>query len=232
MDRFDKKITVIFIILIIVGTFFLLLYHSQLDREGKLSQERLASEEIFKVSQDIYKFGEIEVDLGRKEIEFPGVITKNKGKVKFLIYLQGYKWLKTESAIVSKAKLSNLQNAIALIDWQLWDNLWYRKKVSDNKKIRIWIKWQNNKGVKKIDGVDMIKNEGFLNISKLIFLGSPYLDDIVLGGTYEDLSCLKCPLLPLEKEMILDKLEIIEYKLNETIMPPISTEVEVIITIR
>jgi hypothetical protein len=50
-----------------------------------------------------------------------------KGGGPYLLYAHGYGWLEEESAIVTDARLADVQKAIALLDWKLWDDLWFRK---------------------------------------------------------------------------------------------------------
>jgi len=231
MNGFRKSVTVIFIILIIAGTYFLFFYHFQLAKQESNIKKDEVEEDVYKINDNIYKFGNIKVDLERKKIEFPAFVSKNKEKVKFLIYLQGYKWLEEESVIVSKDNLSNLQKAIALLDWCLWDNLWYGKEISPDKEIRIWIRWHKQGEVRKVNAFNMVKNGESLEVENLIFFGSPYLDEIVLGGRYRDIECFRCPLLHFEKNIIFGDLPAVEYELDASVMPPVGTHVVITIYI-
>ena len=54
------------------------------------------------ISEDgVYFFGDVRVCMLKREIRFKGQVSKNEGRVQHLVYLDGYKWLKQESAIVS-----------------------------------------------------------------------------------------------------------------------------------
>jgi len=76
------------------------------------------------------RIGSVSVDTKNGEIWFKGKVFKDKSWVQHLVYLEGYKWLKDESAIIAAARLVDLQRAIAILDWKLWDEIYYGKEVS------------------------------------------------------------------------------------------------------
>lgn len=152
--------------------------------------------EIQKISEMVYRIGKITVDAQKREIRFKGKVAKNEGEVLYLVYLHGYKWLEERSAIVSNAKLSDLQKAIALINWRLWDDLWVNQ---NNLNIPVIIKY----GSKEEKAEELVISEKKqLGILDFIYLGSPAFDPIVLESTLT--ACDRCPLLPLEMKLIED----------------------------
>lgn len=165
------------------------------------------------------KFGNITVDTIKGEIKFDATVNKKKGWVQFLIYLDGYKWLKENCAIISEAKLSDLQKAIAILDWKLWDDIWFRKRKIQE--LSVLVEWNN----KKIDAKELIKSKDTVDISDIIFCGSPYFDYIVLEGA-PIINCFACPLLELEKKLIKEEFGA-GYRLNSNI--PVGRKVKIII---
>jgi hypothetical protein len=142
----------------------------------------------------------------------------------YLVYLHGYKWLKEKSAIVSDEKLSNLQKAIAFLDWKLWDEIWVENK---NKGIELFVEYRN----KRIKGTELLVESKKFGILDLIFLGSPYFDSIVLDSGIAN--CANCPILPLEMELIKKlKGEATSYKLNSTLMPKKGEKVNIVLKLK
>lgn len=139
----------------------------------------------------VYRIGEICVDTLKKEIRFKGEVLRDTGYFYFLIYVSGYKWLREKCAIISDVKLSDLQNAIALLNWRLWDSLWTGK---ERDRFDIFIKC----GGKEINAKEIVDAD--LEFADMIFLGSPYFDPVVLGESATN--CTDCPLLPREIEFI------------------------------
>lgn len=186
-------------------------------------------EQIVLVQEGVYKIGDVTVDVAKRQIQFKAYVAKNDSWVQHLIYLHGYKWLKEKSAIVSCARLVDLQRAIALLDRWLWDELWQRKGVS-KELVDIRIKWNQN----DILGKELIlaQDKDKLEIWDLVFLGTHYFDPIVLENA-PDVKCQKCPFFPLEKkalkEMFIRKSGKSGYKINPKLFPSPGKEVEVII---
>ena len=197
-----------------------------------LQGRKEVSEEIIE-EEGIYRIGKVTVDTEKGQIQFAGRIFKDQGWVQFLIYARGYKWLKEESAIIADVKLADLQKAIALLDWRLWDELWYKKtedgeQETENRKLLLFVQWDR----KKIPAQELVLSEDKLAIGDFIFLGSPYFDHIALEAS-PGMDCRLCPVFPLE-EKALRELFIREsgqsgYELNSPLFPPEGTEIRIAI---
>ena len=176
----------------------------------------------------VYKLGDVLVDTRKGEIRFAGRVRKDKGWVQFLLYAQGYKWLEEESAIVADARLADIQKAIALLDWKLWDDLWFRREVENEPSLLI--EWSG----KRVEARELAMAEDPLGIRDLIFLGSPYFDPIVLQESAL-VDCSQCPYLRLEQEALREEFERESgesgYELDPARMPPQGTEVTIILQI-
>lgn len=219
MNKLRKIILLFFFILALGGVVGLLYYHFK----GKKSTNSSIQYGRSKVSK-MYNFGDIRVFKKQKIIKFPAQVKINKGKVRFLIYLKGYKWLRSESAIVSESLLSNLQRSIALLDWKLWNDIWYKKNMSTSG-IHIYVKWNNGKKEKKYSADKLIENDKEKNIRDFVFMGTPFLDEAVLEQGYSTSVCKKCPLYSIEKKFIKKR----KYNLKKGSMPPVGKKVKIII---
>ena len=122
----------------------------------------------------------------------------------FLFYFVGYPWLKDYCVFTTSSSLKELQTAIALIDWQLWDKI-YTQKYNPKLKIEIY----TDTGWISLDKVLQIKN---FNFYQTTFWGSPIYDSIVLERNYTTNKCVGCDLLPLEESLFLDGLTPLHYK--------------------
>ncbi|MEO0109939.1 MAG: hypothetical protein ABIL00_04085 [candidate division WOR-3 bacterium] len=128
------------------------------------------------------------VDSLNREIIFSGFLQKDTGWVQHLIYLEGYKWLKNNSAIVSSLRLKDFQVAFASLDFYLWDSLWQR---TGGRKVDLFIE--------DIPAESLVLTDDKLNLGDFIFLGSPNFDHFALEGIYAD--CERCPIFDKEKEI-------------------------------
>jgi hypothetical protein len=149
-------------------------------------------------------FSTIFVSKEEKIIEFdvePNFSPKEKY---FLFYFSGYPWLKDYCIFISSSSLRELQTAIAMIDWQLWDKI-YTKKFSPKLKIEIY----TNIGWESLNDILLIKN---FNPYQTTFWGSPVYDNIVLERSYTTNKCSSCDLLPLEESLFLKGLVSLNYK--------------------
>jgi hypothetical protein len=149
-------------------------------------------------------FSTIFVSKEEKIIEFdvePNFSPKEKY---FLFYFNGYPWLKDYCIFISSSSLRELQTAIAMIDWQLWDKI-YTKKFSPKLKIEIY----TNTGWESLNDILLIKN---FNPYQTTFWGSPVYDNIVLERSYATTKCSSCALLPLEESLFLKGLVSLNYK--------------------
>ena len=200
---------------------------------NNLSRQREEPLEPLIVGEGTYQIGEILVDTLKREIKFTGEVNKKEKWVQFLIYIYGYKWLKEESAIISEARLKNLQDAIALLDWKLWDELWYRKfksrELKDKRqKLSVFVKDKE----KEVAAQELVLTEDVLEIGDFIYLGSPYFDSRVLEDSPR-VDCKHCPLFPLEEKVLREEFKresgLSGYNLNSPLFLPRGTEVTIII---
>jgi len=204
--------------LAVAGIFLISSYVSTLAKKEPVS---------YKISKDEYEIGRLFVDTEKSEIHLTGQVVKTKGSVQFLFYAHGYKWLKEESAIIIDADLSSLQTAIALLDWKLWQRLWEKKgRVQD---IKVKLNWENGKSIL---ATKLLKKANDIQFSDLIFVGSPYFDEAVLGGGFSG-PCSRCPLFTLEEKAL--RKQFIRpsgksgYFLDENLMPPKGTYLKITI---
>ncbi|MBU3934085.1 MAG: hypothetical protein KKH11_05420 [Candidatus Omnitrophica bacterium] len=206
--------------LLIIGACFVIMHNLIPEREmkGQIIEE-----------EGIYRIGRVSVDTEKGKIQFKGRIFKDNEWVQHLLYLEGYKWLKEESAIISNAELSDLQKAIALLDWRLWDELWYRK--TSNQKLLLSVKWDEE----EVAAQKLVLTEDELEIGDLIFLGSPYFDHIALEAP-PGVDCRLCPVFPLEekalRETFIRESGQSGYELNSAIFPSKGTEVSIILKLK
>ncbi len=153
------------------------------------------------IPEAVVRFGDIVVDLIAREIRFDGEIRQNAGWVRFLVYLSSYRWLEEEAAIVSPAYLTDLQKALALLDWQLWDRLWFREITGQE--IEVSLKWQGDKA----EANELIELPYHLGIGDLVFLGSPLFDPLFLERCARTIVCValdqrpRCPLFFLQESV-------------------------------
>jgi len=181
------------------------------------------------------RFGDVIVDPAAGEIRFYGEIRQNEGWVRFLVYLCSYRWLKEEAAITSPAYLTDLQKAIALLDWQLWDQLWFRETTGQ--KIEVYVEWI---GGGMAEANELIRLPYHLGIGDLVFLGSPFFDPLFIARCTRTILCLalkqrsRCPLFLLQ-ESVKEKFTRVcgdtGYHLNPERLPPPGTRVTVIIRV-
>lgn len=213
------------LLIAIIGVVILIGYY--------LATKRKEPQKQLFMGEGTYQIGEILVDTVKGEIKFSGDVYKREGWVQFLIYVDGYKWLKEESAIISTTRLVDLQKSIALLDWRLWDELWYRKLKSGKlrnkaQKLSVFIKYKE----KEIAAKGLVLTEDELEIGDYIFLGSPYFDNRVLEDSPR-VDCKHCPLFPLEEKVLREEFKresgLSGYNLNSPIFLPRGTEVTIII---
>jgi len=146
----------------------------------------------------------ISVSKEDKTISFDAEINYSQKEKYFLFYFNGYPWLKDYSIFISSTPLRELQTAIAILDWQLWDKI-YTKKFSPKLKIEIY----TDTGWESLDNILLIKN---FNSYQTIFWGSPVYDNIVLERSYATTKCSSCDFLPLEESLFLKGLVSLNYK--------------------
>ena len=188
-----------------------------------LAHKKKVDEKIIE-KEGIYRIGNVSADTKKGEIWFKGKVFKDKGWVQHLVYLEGYKWLKDESAIIALVRLVDLQRAIAILDGRLWDELYYERKS----KMPIFVKWNG----KEIPGHELVLAKDNLELGDFLFLGSPYFDYIALGAP-PGVDCRLCPLFALEEKALRELFVRAKgesgYELNSERMPFQGTEVTIII---
>ena len=214
------KLYKILILLLIAGVVYLVY--------TKLTSQKTTETEIKIYDENRYDIGNVRIDKSNKEISFDAVVRKNTGWMQFLIYVEGYKWLKEDCAIVSSVKLSDLQKAFALLDWKLWDDLWYRKTTDLTKSVIVYIEFKKRQYLAE----DFIKEKDKIDVAvaikDLVFLGSPYFDTVVLDENPSDL-CSPCPIYPLEQKSIRKEIGKKGYSLDDKLILPIKEKVKIII---
>lgn len=202
-------------LLLIISIILVLIYNLLVHKKAKNIPEKKGK----------YQMGDVMVDTEKGEIKFAAVVQKNKNWVQFLIYISGYKWLKKDSAIISSAELTHLQNALALLNWKMWDDIWYRKR---RQKLNIFIRYKDE----EVPASNLILSRDRLHPEDIFFFGSPYFDEVVFN-TAKGVDCTRCPIYPLEKKALKKlfkrKSGLNGYKLNSKIFPPVGEKVVVII---
>jgi len=150
--------------------------------------------------QNVFTFGNVSVNREKLEIRFSATVKKNEGWVQHLLYLHGYQWLEEQSAIVSDARLPELQHGFAMLDWEMWDELWQGIDSEKAFDVKVYIEYEGQqfRANTFIDTVDEI------HIGDMIFLGCPYFDSVALGTTAE-VDCVLCPVFPLEQEALQER---------------------------
>lgn len=241
MKKEIKNLLVIFLLLI-VGTVAVIYYNLYLqnnkNKEGKTAIPE-TTQEI--VEENIYRIGNIIIDKNQEEIRFSGKIAKTTGWVQFLIYVDGYKWLESETAIITEARLKDLQLSLALLDWKYWDEFYYEKKAEDTDiktpeiKWELFIQWGESDKLKMIKSNEIVTikdKRDLLNLHHLIFLGDPLFDQIALSNEPAT-SCQGCPFFPVEektlRQLFRRKSGESGYEINTEVMPPLNTEINIII---
>jgi len=205
-------------LLVIAGTFLISSCVYGLPKKEPLS---------YKALKNKYEIGGLLVDAEKGEIHLTGRVVNHKGWVQFLFYASGYKWLKEESAIVIDADLSSLQTALALLDWKLWHRLWEKKSRDED--IKVTLNWENGNNIL---ATKLLKKANDIRFSDLIFVGSPYFDEAVLGGGFSG-PCSRCPLFTLEEKALRKQFTRPSgksgYFLDENLMPPKGTYLKITI---
>jgi hypothetical protein len=179
-------------------------------------------------------FGDVIIDSAAGEIRFYGEVRQNVGWVRFLVYLSSYRWLEEEAAIVSPASLVDLQMAIALLDWQLWDQLWHRNVTGQE--VEVLLEWQGGMA----EANELLQLSYHLGIGDLIFLGSPLFDPLFLARCVQTVVCValqqrpQCPLFLLQESVEAKFVRPsggVGYQLDGERLPPPGTKVTVIIRV-
>lgn len=180
--------------------------------------------------EGVLTFGGITVCKVNSEISFYATVKKDEGWVQHLLYLHGYQWLKEQSAIVSDARLPELQHAFAVLDWELWDELWQGIDSEKAYDVRIYIEHEGA----RVEAKALVNTADEIHVGDMIFLGCPYFDAVALG-TAAVVDCTLCPVFPLEQEALNERFvrENREsgYEINTRDMFNVGSRVEVIIKV-
>jgi deoxycytidine triphosphate deaminase len=241
MKKEIKNILIMFL-LIIIGIVLVIYYNLYL-KDNRIKKMKTTISEIIKeeTEENIYQISNIVIDKNKEEIYFTGRVVKTEGWVQFLIYVDGYKWLEDEAAIISDARLKDLQLSLAFLDGKYWDEFYYMKKVekvdikTPETDWEVLIQWKEDNKFKTIQANETIiikdTNE-LIKLPHLIFLGNYLFDQIVLEGELTT-SCQGCPLFSVEEKTLrkLFKRKSLEsgYEINSEIMPPLNTKINIII---
>lgn len=239
MKKETKNLLIIFLLLV-MGTISVIYYNLYI-QNNKIKKGETVIPEIIqeKAEENIYRIGNILIDKNKEKILFSGKVAKTTGWVQFLIYVDGYKWLEEEAAIISDARLKDLQLSLALLDWKYWDEFYYMKRGEEidfeTEEIELLLSWKEDNKFKTIKAKEtiIIKNTtDYLKLPGFIFLGYPLFDSIVLNSEPRT-SCLGCPFFPMEEKTLrqLFKRKSGEsgYEINTEVMPPLNTEINIII---
>ena len=241
MKKETKNLLIIFLLLI-MGTISVIYYNLYI-QNNKIKKIKTTISEIIKeeIEENIYQIGNIVIDKNKEEVYFTGRVAKIKGWVQFLIYVDGYKWLEEEAAIISDARLKDLQLSLAFLDWKYWDEFYYMKRGEEidlntkELKPELLLQWKEDNKFKTIKAQDTIiirKKKDYLKLPGFIFLGYPLFDSIVLDSELRT-SCLGCPFFPVEEKTLrqLFKRKSGEsgYEINTEVIPPLNTEINIII---
>lgn len=185
---------------------------------------------------DVFHFGDVAVCVEAREIRFRGRVRQADKSVWFLIHVAGYQWLEEAAAIVSSVRLIDLQQAIALLDWQLWDRLWQRQDQDYHQRVEVLIDW----GGVMICATELIDTPYRLGISDLMYLGSPLFDSLFLARCEQAALCMalshrsQCPLFILHatiEEKFVRECGQRGYLLADERLPTAGTEITVTIRI-
>lgn len=153
-------------------------------------------------------FNTIEIDKNNRTITFEAKLNLTNNEKYFLFYFQGYPWIKDYCIFVSSCELKDLQVAVALIDWELWDKI-YTKKFSPHLEIKFL---EDDKWLNLFEYIEL-KN---FNSYQTIFWGNPLYDELVLKNTYNNnFICQSCNFLPLEQSNILTGTTSLNYKFTK-----------------
>ena len=115
-----------------------------------------------------YQIGDVVVDKSQGEISFPGEISQDSQPVQFLLSPQ-LPGLQISHLITAEVKLVDLQNAIALLDWQHWEQL----RTTNEAPLELLVQWPENRDIKQVKVAEIVK-EPRLALGELMFLGTEF----------------------------------------------------------
>jgi len=158
------------------------------------------SEVPTEVEGEVLEFGEVTVCKETDEISFFATVKKDEGWVQHLLYLHGYQWLMEQSAIISSARLPQLQHALAVLDWELWDELWQGIDSERAKDVRVYVEHEG----RRVEADTLIEADDAIYVGDIVFLGCPYFDSVALGNAAQ-VDCVLCPVFPLEQQALQER---------------------------
>ena len=175
-------------------------------------------------------FGDVTVCKVDSEIRFSATVHRTSGWVQHLLYLHGYHWLKEQSAIVSDARLSQLQHALGVLNPQLWDQLWHGVQNDATLDVKVYIEYQGS----RVPANTLIASDDEVQVVDMVFLGCPYFDAVALRSL-SVADCRVCPVFPLEQKALQERFirgnGESGYEIETSLMFAEGTEVEVIIVV-
>jgi hypothetical protein len=113
-----------------------------------------------------YQVGGVVVDKDNAEIIFVGSVNKASQTVHFLV-LPSLPDVQIDSPVTAEVKLIDLQNAIALLDWQYLEQL----RTTNDAPLELLVQWYENGDTKSVRAAEIVRGQR-LKLGDLIFLGT------------------------------------------------------------
>jgi len=198
-----------------------------------ISQENENTKSLIKQTGDsTYQLKNIFINSAKKEVRFPAKINMQEGLIEVFVCTPGGKI--HESVLVADIVPYYLQVSLLLLGLNSSESDKYDKVISPVKgdEVEVWVNWAENTKTKKYRAEELIWNAArnkTMEKSNWIFVGSKivngqFMADHVksLVTTYNDqYTIIDNPLATGSNDEL--------YRANEKLLPPKSTEVEVII---
>jgi len=165
-----------------------------------------------------YQIGDVIVDKSQREINFPGSISQDSQPVRFLLSPQP-PGLQISCLIMAEAKLIDLQNGIALLDWKHWEQL----RTTNEAPLELLVQWQENDDIKQVKAAEIVK-ERRLDLVDLMFVGTEF--------QWQELALTQagvpsaCPIVLLQEEQPQVACEV-----SSSLLPPSGTKVTLILRV-
>ena len=187
---------------------------------------------IIKLDSTTYKLGTLIIDSDRRSVKIPGFVNMQRGMIELLACGPGGKT--HESVLVLDVIPYHLQVGLLLIGLNYVGGLDYQgdPRTPKGDLVEVWVKWKNGERDTIVRGEDLvwdIPRKQHMEYTSWVFVGSKMVEGKFMADvekslitTYHDpLSILDNP-LPTGGD---DEL----YKVNEQLVPPKGTPVEVTI---